>query len=731
MANPITYGGSQPNKATAPVAGVNALAPAVPRQKNTFFMPYQFLSTENFADIMPFFVMDCVPNDDVRLKSNIDQRPQSTFASPLMSDIRKHRAVAAIPKSVIFPNLWSKMFVNPKKGDDVNFDNVNSMFNPRTLYSALFTSLSGVFSNALESGDIISANSSVKSSLQCLYLMKLAFSNYSLLPYLQLGITGNQVSVEYLKGRFGYPTYLTTNYVGTDFEVIENLICDFFVFLSNYYTSDGTSPFYGFRFTVGVSNLSRDFILVDNVDGDGSTIPRTASLTGLADMFEWFHYRSFDDDLTIQFLVKSSSTDEFSAVNSLSAVSGSMDAWADFNVKWSSFASNFVNYPINIQRVIAFQMGIAQFFTSDDVDYIYTSELWYQNMFGIMKNLLSEKDFSFSYNGLNLNYEPYSGAIISKIISYISSTATSPEDFSIAFGYFINLFEIPSSLRYGDMFNAARLTPLAVGDVSAPVSSNSISAVDMTKATLMQRFLNVVNSVRNTVRGYAMSLFGVVPDDVPIEPKFVAHDVKSLGASLVANTAEDQGNLETNLVLHSSDDLFDIHVNQDTILIGYSWYDCLTSYPVPLSPFALHVDRFDDFNPMLQNIGDVPVLNALMTPVMVGSSPSDQIFGYLQNDYEYKQNISYAVGGYVVGSLPSWAFIRRYSDLEIGLSSTDGGFRLTPEFIRNYNKEFDYFYKSLTGFGVTRFHFVCSYVNEVTASRPMNYISSILFNSAL
>ena len=133
MANPLVYGGSQPNKATAPAAAVNSLAPAVARQKNTFYMPQQVLQTERFADIMPFFVMDCVPNDDVSFKSNVDQRPQSTFASPLMSQFRKHRGYIAVPKSVIFPRLWSKIFVNPKKGDDVDFDNVQAAFNPRTL----------------------------------------------------------------------------------------------------------------------------------------------------------------------------------------------------------------------------------------------------------------------------------------------------------------------------------------------------------------------------------------------------------------------------------------------------------------------------------------------------------------------------------------------------------------------------------------------------------------------
>ena len=177
MANPLSYGGSQPNRATAPVAAVNSLAPVTPHQKNTFFMPEQVLQTEKWADINPFMVFNTTLNDDIRFTSNVDQRPQSTFVSPVMSSFRKHRAYIAVPKSVIYQRLWHQIFVDPKKGDDVVFENCRACFFPKRLISALVANLTP--STVADGGTTI---------IKTLYLLNLIYGSDSLLSYLGLPV---------------------------------------------------------------------------------------------------------------------------------------------------------------------------------------------------------------------------------------------------------------------------------------------------------------------------------------------------------------------------------------------------------------------------------------------------------------------------------------------------------------------------------------------------------------
>ena len=274
------------------------------------------------------------------------------------------------------------------------------------------------------------------------------------------------------------------------------------------------------------------------------------------------------------------------------------------------------------------------------------------------------------------------------------------------------------------------MQPLAVGDYTAPVVANEVSAIDMTEATLAQRFLHAVNSVRNTIRGYAQMLYGVQPDDVPVEPKFVAHKVVDLVADMVTNTAEDQGQIQINMNLHTSLPAFDIHLNQESVILGLSYYDALSLYPAYRSPFANKYERDDYFNPMLQNIGDQPIKTICLASGFVNSGLSlsiGSIFGYLQNDAEYKQMVSVARGGFAVNDLPSWAYIRRF-DNDYQLSTEDPqDLVISSRFIRNQSSEFDEFFKSLSGNGVQYYHFICSYVNEIVTTAPMEYVSGVLF----
>lgn len=686
MGNPARYGGTSPNKATAPSSKVNSLSPLVPRVKNTFDLTHQICQTERFADVMPFFVMDCVPNDDVKMESNIDQRPQSTFASPLMTTFRKHRSYFAVPRSAIYRRNYQQLFVNPKKGDDVDFSNVVACVNYQDLYKAV-SSILRLFSSFK-----IIQSTQYLTFFKTLALLHSIFSEYSLLSYLELNPLNYNLTGQASKKAVSFDSLFQ--------DLINAIVANDTAIKLQFTGASNSMHFYALQWDSFV-----DYFMETSLDADAVSVSLVKVSTG-------------------------------SAITSLPDFSAKLNA---IDVFFEGQINTDVSTPgvlINIERIVAYQMCMSQFYTNDNVDDIYTGELWYQNVDGLVASMVGNSGFSnsstvYTWNGVRLRYEPYSGKIISTFLSLLDGVSLVANIPVRIIDYFLNIFTIGHSLRFGDMFNSARLEPLAVGDYSAPITSNEVSAVDMTKATLMQRFLNAVNSVRNTIKGYAQMLFGVVPDDLAPEPRFIAHSVIEIGSNIVANTGDNQGNLETNLVLHDSRPEFDIHVNQECIILGLSHYDCLQLYPRPLSPMALKIDRMDYFNPMLQNIGDQPVKTALMTNLIPNSAYSlGNIFGYLQNDFEYKQSLNQARGAYITGALvgasqelgrSTWAFIvsRKLSPA------------LTSMFIRNFNSDFDIFYKSLTGFGVNYFHFVCSYVNQVIASRPMNYVSNILFNSSI
>lgn len=684
MANPLTYGGTQPNAATNPSAGVNSLSPLVPRDRNSFPLTHQTCQTERFADIMPFLSLDTTVNQDFQHTVNLDLRAP-TFASPLMTTVRKHFAYTAVPKSVIYPRLWQQIWVTPKKGDDISALDTRAVFSPlvfKTNFRSLFINLSNSAASSIPTYGHIAL-------LKAMYLYQLVFSQYSLFSYLDsnLWVThqsdskGNLIPLDIL------PYVNLANSEATDLGV-------------EIYGSDGTSKYF---------QLISNYKLTQSHQIDA--------------LFEYIRYAMPTMSTAVRFV-------ESPGGNAIDP-----DQFRRICDTFSGVLNSIVSYPgdyINIERIIAYQMSISQFFTSDDVDNLYTAHLWYQNLDGLVGNMygtVTTEIPSVSWNGILLSPEPYSGLIIDDVCGFLANGSSLSAELDPV-EYFISLFEIGSSLRYGDFYNAARMQPLAVGDYTAPVVSNEVSAVDMTEATLAQRFLHAVNSVRNTIRGYAQMLYGVQPDDVPVEPKFIAHKSVDLVSDLVANTAENQGQLQVNMNLHTSQPVFDIHLNQESIILGLTYYDALSLYPSYRSPFANKYLRDDYFNPMLQNIGDQPLKTLCLASGFVNSNLDisvDSIFGYLQNDAEYKQMVSTARGGFAVNDLRSWAYIRRFED-DYQLTAEDPqALVISSRFIRNQSSEFDEFFKSLSGNGVFYYHFICSYVNEIVTTAPMEYVSGVLF----
>ena len=662
MPNPLTSGGSTPSGATNPTNPVNGLYPTTLRSKTNFPMFKQVLNTMRFGLITPLTSFECVPSDDIAL--NTDRRLDSyTLASPLMSQLRWHHAHFAVPKSAIYYNTYNKLFVNPKKGDDADPDDCRALFNFNDYFNwvkqGVTTSPTGAFSRFTRAAFIA--------------LLFNALNPGEFVPYLLRMCPVKSTAF------FGASNLLTQAISSVE---IPDILETWSLTILQY----GETTIYGYVFGPGRDNLKEFTRFLDDVlFFSGSVI----NLTVLGDNYTYM------DGI-------------FNAISS--AVT------ASFN------ATIFSDKPVNIEHVISYQLGCVQFFTNADVDFIYSAELYRQNM----ESLISAAGFShsyFSWNGIRIFYDWCSSYYLNKLYSI---TITSVPAVMYVIAYYANLFSLNRSLKYGDMVNGGYVEPLAVGDVSAPVSGNafgnlSVSAVDTTISILREKYLNLVNSVSSTIQAYSSAVFGVVPDALPPEPKFMSHSVDSINDIVNVNTAQAQGVQQANLSSRSSRREYVSHFNQETIIVSCDWFDVIASYRSNVSPFANKKDRFDYFLPQMQNIGMQPVYTAYIDSLRGADATTfDLIYSYLPNDYEYKQMVSEASGAFSTGYLPSWAFI----DLkEISNSHID------PYSIRYYPTQFDDFYKSLTSLGANRFHFICSTVFHYNASRPMEFNPGILMRS--
>ena len=372
----------------------------------------------------------------------------------------------------------------------------------------------------------------------------------------------------------------------------------------------------------------------------------------------------------------------------------------------------FNNY-INIEPLVSYQLACAQFGTNDFVDFIYSAKLYRDNMQSLA---YGNRPFpTFIYNGITFQYDVFSCRVFNDLIRTLDN-----ED---SFDYFINLFSYVPSLRYGDYFTGAKPQPLAVGEYSAKVNNNEVSAIDITRSIQMQRLLNRVNMVGRKLGDYLTGIFGgklpEAPKDVPV---FLAHESFDIQGFETNNTgdaqlADDVQNITTtNLRTKDGRFAFEIEIDEPCYIIGMNSYESMRIYSRTMDRFAFHHDRYDDFIPEMQYIGDQEIYSKELDSIQ----GSDVPFGYCLRYMEYKQRYSYASGGFIE-NLPSWSFITDNND------GNPFDKNINPDYIRSSPSEFDRFYKSLTGYSLgSYFHFIVAHTNITSPARMMEYTPEIL-----
>ena len=317
-------------------------------------------------------------------------------------------------------------------------------------------------------------------------------------------------------------------------------------------------------------------------------------------------------------------------------------------------------------------------------------------------------------------YDVFSGNSVKSVLLSCSRDVVSDNPSLLKFRncciFLQYLFGLHNSLVYGDYFHSAKTTPLAAVDVNAPVTSAKVSAIDVTKSIIMQRFGNAVQKAGQRFKDYVSDVLGgnVSPDYH--EPKWIVGNTFLLGANEIENTADKQGNVVQNIRTTADNWVYETEIGMQSVILGLFFFNTPSVYSRAIFRENMQVDRFDFFNPRLQNIGDQPVYCFELSYV----SRIDQYFGYQTRNADMKQRFSILRGGFV-GSLPSWAFSIDDSYDFYSLNHVDS------EYIRDVPCNFDRFYSSLTGLTLAnRFHMIFKFSNNCHAARNMQITPTIL-----
>lgn len=633
---------------------------------NSFDLTRQHYTTLNYADITPFEHLYAIGGDKLQFGSQHHLRTY-TLASPLLEDIFIKKSYYACDMRAILPLNWDKIYREPAVGDDVLDLDVN------TYTKQFLKTLVETFQN-------ISVNNMVGPNVFRLFLLT--------------------------EDIFGSAGLLS-------------------------------------RFGINLGGLFKPYSLVDDLDNSYRSFDEFYESI-FPNLFD-YETTLIDNHLGVTFNVYRDTPNSQGAIDwhtALDLVRGDRDRYsisidADGSVFISSYFGSLaqalvqseqylVGFEFNYAPLIAYQLVCAEYFTKDQLDNIYTSQLYHQNMRGIVNRVFSLLNaetplaLSFTYNGVATQYDSVSGSYLYFITSHLRRTTSfDAEHVPLCLGYLENIFCHNRSLRHGDYFTGARPEPYATVDMTADVVSGEVSAINVTRSILAQRFANAVARTGRRMSDYLSEITdGYDVPDVEV-PRWLASKTSKVDGFEVENTtSEDQGNIVTVLNSSNSDFIYELEVGSPTIVIGVCTFSMPRVYSMSNERFAFHKDRYDMFNKFMQYDGDQAVLAKELGAQYTGN------YAYHLRHMEYKQRYNIASGGWK-SFLPAMFLI---SDRTFGMESNlANGMQIDVWNIRNTNSEFDPFYSSLSGYSnAARFHFMAKFTDSCSARRKMQRTPTIL-----
>lgn len=660
-------------------------------------LTHQEFITPRFGEATPSMYLHTVAGD--RIAHHDDMKTiLNQVNGNLLSTINQYVDSYFVPLRSVFPYNYEKLIPNPTKGDDL--PNLALPQFPINLFFSEYLDSTLAYSEINSTGQ--SHNGSIRAFMTqtndsfgdtfktARFLTFLYFvSRGQLLDYLGVCFDDyitNWQSAEQSTFQLNVDQAFTKFYElfigdGLTAKVFGEVVPDL---LNNSFDVRNTSSK---SYAVFTKSEFRDAVATCIERGMYPYIPALAWDQELFDLYEYFvSFWQRDDMLT--------------RANYVETINGSEDP---FNIGH-----------ISLEKPLAYQQIIAQYFTNDSVDNVFNSELFMQNLRSVMFPSRDGRsvEYTFDYNGVATEYDLISAGGL--FYSLISNDTAGNLNRQYVFGTL--MFVLRRTLRYGDYFSTARPNMLAVGQLSINVQDGAVSPIDVTKNLLMQRYLNAANYIGSGFLQYMNSIFGVMPSDTGTFPRFIAHRVIPLANDVTTNTAENQGYQTTNLIGVTDSNGFDVFIDDFGVIMNIVSYDVLPVYKSGVDSSYHFSDRFDYFNPMLQGIGDQHIRRS----ELIGNLyDRDKTFGYTMRNAEYKYKVSRAHGAFV-NSLPGFLVpfpISRFDTLNID-----------PDFIRDKPAYLDSIVPNLTGVSPAEyFHFAVSCTNEVNCARKIQATPPVLF----
>ena len=677
------------------------------RNSSNFPLNYHLYQTQRFADITPHYVEEIVPKDRFYVRSG-DVTRSYTLKAPLMSDVFKKKAYFQIPMMAILPFNWDKYYQQPKNGDDIVAGEVGP-----TVENFL-TKIKSHFNNMFNLGGNLEPLDTINYNFQMLIHLESIFSSGSLIANLGAKFYDN---LEYNVSDAS-PDWITNTHPIGDIIHIDELV-DLW---ASYMNTTGNDTIFGKK-DIEDEAYSETYVLNTNPDDSAKKSFAVISMHRLLEMMR--------DDICVNATVAG---DNIVASDILDK-----DGFTFKGIDTNPGPNNGKSLPLRTARIWGYKIACAHYFTNDNVDYIYSAELLRQQIRDIEKKTDHQNYgaqtldgiWSFNYNGVNTDYDYMSAHMFNNMTDVKvwsqNEYSNDSKGWLYNMAYFRLMFSYNRSLRFMDYFTGSKPRPLAVGniDIDVDTSTNTVNAVDVTRNIQRQRFFNAVNRFGRRMSEYIEGLFGqkVAPDYH--NPFYLGMTTDTLyGAEVENNTVNPatDGATENQVVTanfkgNSSHYMFEMQFDRPCVVIGLTWYDIPRAYTHNYDRKLTHIDRFDEFNPFMQFIGDQKVyMGEFDSTTIYWDSP----FAYGLRHIEYKTRLSEATGGFANGSLPGWTFLAK-EDTEKQYP------QISPDFIRSRNDEIDDLYLSLTGYSLgTYWHFIVDNINEVDAERPMAYAPSIL-----
>lgn len=700
--NPLfNSGNSSANQATAPSNVANQATPAVRRSFNRFNNSYAHYTSALYGEYVPFYVQEVNPTDSKKFKSKIQVRTDALL-TPLYSNVKMNKDYFFVPFDALLPFNWDKIYKNPSQGDDVPDD---ASFSFRNFYSSV-KSLLNAFVNLFKQFNSLTPYSKGL----CLLMLSLLDDFFSTSG----SMSRMRCPLSHLV-KFRYSTSSASAHsVLSSWDRFMDIVLPLLFKSGSTFTMQ-LSPSDSLQVVLTIDNS----VTTRHMDIDITSTIRSGRVTSKTMIAVLRYFPSA--------FVNENSFENFKdlSIDDSGIVLSSLVSIMNFG-----FGVNSQDNVLDYSRFAAYSMCCAQFYANGQVDSVFSAQLYRDLLSSYVNDFyLSVADTpvtSFVYNGVKTPYDWLSSHYFAEAFRVLSiglgrpnETYASVQPVIAAMMYLRSIFDLHNCIKFGDYFTGAHTRPLAVGDIAAPVVGNSVSAIDMTKALLYQKFLNVVVKLKNDISDYLKTIFGSLPAPDYHEAKFVSHSEGQVSGFEVANTADEQGNLCSLLHEVNENFEFDLQCNQAGVCLGILSFVSSRAYCMTSDRQCHYVDRYDMYNPMLQGLGDQSILSVEKS----GLHPVP--FAYQSRYGELKQRTNYASGAFI-DKLRSYCIISDspYIDsncLEV-LCPT-----LSPVYIRLLPTEFNRFVRQSGSWSYGNdYHFIVEVNNEVDDVLEMEYSPNTL-----